>query len=239
MERVDSVSAADGHKVIVLIEDEVNLLNSLAFILENQGFSVLRAQTGEEGVQLILSRNPALTLVDINLPGMDGFEVATRVSDLRERIGMKVVFLTASDDEDDMVRAFEGLADDYVVKPVRPRVLVARLNALLSSPRMFSEEKDISFGPLVMSPTSFEASLNGQNLDLTPTEFRILWLLVNHPGKVLSRSQIIDEVHGKDCFLTEKSIDFQIHGLRRKMGEHSCMLMTVRGVGFKLSPVDG
>lgn len=220
---------------LLFIEDEENLLNSLSFILENHGYSVARAQSGERGVALARELHPELALVDIGLPGIDGFEVSRRLADLRKG-GMMLVFLTGRDDDDDIVRAFAGLADDYVVKPVRPRVLIARLGALLSRGGLEPGPRE---GPLVCGPLKIdgercEATLADEALRLTPTEFRVLRLLARNPNKVLMRAEIIRDVHGDDCHLTERSVDFQIHSLRHKFKEHADLLVTVRGFGFKL-----
>jgi len=223
-------------EILLLIEDEANLRNSLRFILEEQGFSVFCAESGEAGLVLALEHPPDLALVDIGLPGMDGFDVARRLGDQRRSRGLRIVFLTGSDEEDDMVRAFEGLADDYIVKPVRPRVLMARIRSLLRRDPIASAADDapVVCGPLRMDPAAFEAAVQGRDLALTSTEFKILLLLARQPGKAFSRARIISAVHGEDCHLTEKAVDFQIHSLRRKLGEHAALLHTVRGVGFKL-----
>ena len=221
---------------LLLIEDEENLLNSLSFILENHGYSVARAQSGEQGVALAAEHHPDLALVDIGLPGIDGFEVSRRLAGLR-RAGMMLVFLTGRDDDDDIVRAFAGLADDYVVKPVRPRVLIARLGALLSrgaAGAAPSRESTLVCGLLSIDPERREVTLADEPLRLTPTEFRVLWLLARNANKVLVRADIIRSVHGDDCHLTERSVDFQIHSLRHKFKEHADLLVTVRGFGFKL-----
>lgn len=222
---------------ILLVEDETNLLNSLTYILEGKGYDVLGAKTGEEGVRLALDHRPELALVDIGLPGIDGFEVASRISHLRRNHGTIVVFLTGSDSENDIIRALESLADDYIVKPVRPRVLMARIQALLARTRAERRE-DLApsrCGPLMIDPEAHEATLDGVALELTPTEFRVLRLLVANRGKALSRCDMISEVHGEDCHLTERSIDFQVHSLRRKLEPHTNLIETVRGVGFKLN----
>lgn len=219
---------------LLLVEDESNLLNSLSFILEQNGFEVLCAKTGEEGVELASRHEPDLVLLDIGLPGMDGFEVASRLAAQRER-GLRIVFLTGSNEDDDVVRAFEGCADDYIVKPLRPRVLIARINALFARREpLTNPEAPIVCGPLWLDPASLEVKLEGVPLSLTPTELKVLMLLAQNPGRAFMRSAIIDEVYGEGCHLTEKTIDFQVHGLRQKLGAHSTLLVNVRGFGFKL-----
>ncbi|MDD5305998.1 MAG: response regulator transcription factor [Deltaproteobacteria bacterium] len=220
---------------ILLIEDEPNLLNSLAFILESEGFDVVRARTGEEGIAVAARRPPDLVLLDLMLPGMDGFEVAGALRHLREADRSRIVVLTGSDLEEHMIRALESFADDYVVKPVRPRVLIARLKLVLGRPSgRIVREPRLVIGALSIDPPSFEARINGEIVPLTRTEFHILLALARNVDTAMSRSSIIDAVHGADHAISERSIDFQIHGLRAKLGAEGERLVTVRGVGFKL-----
>jgi two-component system, OmpR family, alkaline phosphatase synthesis response regulator PhoP len=225
----------DERPVILLIEDEQNLLNSLAFILEGEGFDVVRARTGEEGVAAAAERAPDLVLLDLVLPGMDGFEVAGALRHLREADRSRIVILTGSDLEEHMIRALESLADDYIVKPVRPRVLMARLRLVLGRPnRQVAHAQRLVSGELSIDPASFEVRIGGEIVALTRTEFQILLALARNAGTAMSRSRIIDAVHGADHAISERSIDFQIHGLRTKLKEAGERIVTVRGVGFKL-----
>jgi DNA-binding response OmpR family regulator len=225
-------------QTVLLIEDDPNLLNSLAFILEQQGFSVLRASTGEDGVPLALRHRPELVLLDLTLPGMDGFAVAERLEQLRND-GTRIVILTGRDVEDDMVRALERCADDYVVKPVRPRVLLARLSAVLRRTRTPGPRTDVvRVRDLEIHPTKFEATRAGEKLALTKTEFNLLLLFARNAGAVLEREEIVAAVYGADCHLAERSIDFHINALRHKLRDGGELIATVRGVGFKLL-VDG
>jgi DNA-binding response OmpR family regulator len=221
-------------QTVLVIEDDPNLLNSLAFILEQQGFSVLRASTGEDGVPLALRHRPELVLLDLTLPGMDGFAVAEHLEPLRSS-GTRIVILTGRDVEDDMVRALERCADDYVVKPVRPRVLLARLTAVLRRARGAGAEPSVlRVRDVEIHPAAFEARRAGEKLALTKTEFNLLLLFARNAGVVLEREEIVSAVYGADCHLAERSIDFHINALRRKLGDDGALIATVRGVGFKL-----
>lgn len=226
---------ADPARVLV-VEDEPNLLNSLAFILEEAGFVVARAASGEEAIARAETSPPDLLLLDIALPGIDGFEVADRLAPLRATIPMRVVMLTGRDVEDDIVRALETCADDYIVKPLRPRVLLARIAALLRKGTGAGALEAPSSGLLEIDCAAFEARLDGRLLDLTPSEFRILCLLDAHKNRVFTRDDIIDAVHGEDYVVGSRAVDFQIQGLRRKLGPAADRIATVRGVGFKLLP---
>lgn len=220
---------------ILVIEDERNLLNSLTFILENAGFLVSGAASGEEGVSLVEKVKPDLVLLDIGLPGMDGFEVAERLQGHRRCRGMRIVMVTGRDYDDDIVRAFETCADDYVVKPVRPRTLLARLRALsarTSGPSDPASDERFWLKDVCIDRRAFEARRDGVSLGLTRTEMKILMLFAKNPNKALARLEIIRDVHGRPCAVSERSIDFQIHGLRKKLGDLGQNLETVRGVGF-------
>jgi two-component system, OmpR family, alkaline phosphatase synthesis response regulator PhoP len=225
----------DERPIILLIEDEQNLLNSLAFILESEGFEVVRARTGEEGIAAAACRPPDLVLLDLMLPGVGGFEVAEALRHLREAGRTRIVVLTGSDLEEHMVRALESFADDYVVKPVRPRVLIARLKVVLGRPNgRPGREPILVSGELSIDPASFEAKVDGETVPLTRTEFQILLALARNIDAAMSRARIIDAVHGADHAISERAVDFQMHGLRAKLGAVGARLVTVRGVGFKL-----
>ena len=235
---------ADRTRVLV-VEDEENLLNSLSFILEKEGFEVLRASTGEDALVVARATPPDLVLLDVTLPGMDGFEVAARLAPLRALRPLRIVMVTARDGEDDMVRALRTCADDYVVKPVRPRVLLARLAALLRLPNapavpapvpQARVPEVVRVGDLVVNPAAFEATAEGRPLGLTRSEFLLLHLLACAPNQAFTREQILDALRGPDCVVTERCVDFQVHGLRHKLGPRAAWLVTVRGVGFKLCP---
>ncbi len=224
-----------AHKILV-VEDEPNLLNSLTFILENAGYRVSGAASGEEGLAIVEAAAPDLVLLDIGLPGIDGFEMAERLQGHRRSRGMRIVMVTGRDYEDDIVRAFETCADDYVVKPVRPRVLLARLGALLSrtGPGSRPAGERIWLKDVCIDSEACEARQGGVPLGLTRTELKILTLFAKNPNKALARLEIIREVHGRPCAVSERSIDFQIYGLRKKLGGLGQHLETVRGVGFIL-----
>jgi len=235
--------AADGVGTILLVEDEANLRNSLGFILGLEGYTVLGAASGEEGVALARRHGPDVVLLDLGLPGIDGFEVARQLAPERAR-GTRIVVLTGHDDEDEMVRAIDGFADDYVVKPVRPRVLLARLRMLLgrspSAPAAPAAEPNraLTVGPLRMDLDAHEVWIGEAPLALTRTEFALLALLAGQRHRVHGRLDLIAAVHGSPCAVSERSIDFQIHGLRRKLEPCGVHIHTLRGVGFKLV-VDG
>ncbi len=224
---------------ILFIEDEENLLNSLSFILEGEGFTVCRSSSGEEALEAIDRFLPDLVLLDIALPGMDGFEVAEKLRDDPRTREVAIVMLTGRAVEDDIVQALEKWADDYIVKPVRPRVLIARLTAVLrrKAGETAGPTETIVHGPLTIDPTGRTVTVKETPISLTRSEFDILLLLAKSAGAVFSRSGIIEALHGEGYFVTERAIDFQICGLRKKLGICGDCIETVRGVGYKFTPL--
>jgi len=223
---------------LLYIEDEVNLLNSVAFILEKEGFDVACAATGEEGLELAAANPPDLVLLDLNLPGIDGFEVCRRLKQDSRTSQAYVMMLTARGKEDDIVYGLDQYADDYIAKPFQPKVLVARIRALLRrSHRMpVGVEEVLQFSSLTIDLSAHEVFVGGKKVSLTKTEFGILSLLARHPNRVMTRTRILDDIRGYDFSITDRVVDFQISGLRKKLGAASAHVETVRGVGYKFVP---
>ena len=223
---------------LLYIEDEVNLLNSLSFILENEGFQVACATSGEEGLELARKDPPELVLVDLNLPGIDGFEVCRRLRDDAVTADCYIIMLTARAKVEDIVYGLEQYADDYIPKPFQPKVLLARVRALLRRRKRGPAGKDdiLQYGDLRVDLSAHEVHILGQRISLTKTEFGILTLLARHPNRVMSRTRILDDIRGYDFSITERVVDYQISGLRKKMGDSARHLETVRGVGYKFVP---
>lgn len=219
---------------ILFVEDEENLLNSISFILESEGFVVHRTRSGEEALHALEVTTPDLILLDITLPGIDGFEVAERLRKNKATEKVAIVMLTGRSVEEDVVRALETWADDYIVKPVRPRMLIARINAVLRRKTTRAPEADtLRFDTLSIDIAGREAAIEGKPVSLTRTEFDILFLLARDPNTVFSRAQVIGAIRGEDYFITERSIDFQIFGLRKKLGPYAERIETIRGIGYK------
>jgi two-component system phosphate regulon response regulator PhoB len=227
---------------LLLIEDEINLQNSLAYLLEREGFAVESASTGEAGLELARATPPDLVLLDVNLPGIDGFETARRLrADPRTRACL-IIMLTARAHPDDIVQGLSSVADDYVTKPFLPRVLLARIAAHL---RRAGNGEDaggaslLRFGGLSIDPAAHDVRLDAVQVKLTRTEYDILVLLAAHPNRVFTRSQIIDQVRGSDFAITDRVVDTQISGLRKKLGGAGQRIETVHGVGYKFLDAPG
>jgi two-component system phosphate regulon response regulator PhoB len=223
-------------KVVLAVEDEESILELLRYNLEKAGFAVLTATSGETGLALARQRRPDLILLDLMLPGMDGLEVCRLLKKARETEGIPIVMLSARGEEADIVAGLELGADDYLTKPFSPRVLLAHIRATLrrttapaSAPR-----DTVSAGPVFLDRGRREAAVAGVPVvGLTFTEFELLWLLASRPGMVFTRARIVDAVRGADYPVTERAVDVQVVGLRRKLKEAGALIETVRGVGYR------
>lgn len=222
-------------KHILVVDDEEDILELVRYNLTKEGFRVSCAATGEEGLRIARTQQPDLVVLDLMLPGFDGLDVCKLLKSDPKTSHTSIIMLTAKGDESDIVTGLELGADDYVVKPFSPKVLLARIRTVLRREQRNQpgERATVAVEGISINPTRHEVLIDGQKADLTHTEFRILHLLARQPGTVLSRYQIVDAVHGSDYPVTDRSIDVQIVGLRRKLGKHSEYIETVRGVGYR------
>jgi two-component system phosphate regulon response regulator PhoB len=220
---------------ILAIDDEEDILELVRYNLTREGFQVICASTGEEALDIALAEKPELIVLDLMLPGIDGLEVMRRLKATPSTQPIPVVMLTAKGEEADIVTGLELGADDYVTKPFSPRILSARVKAVLR--RKTSEttdaEKIIRIHGIEINPGRRQVFVDGKSVDLTFTEFEILNYLARRPGWVFTRSQIMDSIRGEDYFVTDRSVDVQIVGLRKKLGAAGSCIETVRGVGYR------
>lgn len=219
---------------ILVVDDEEPILELVKHHLEKEGFRVILAKTGEEAIEKATSDSPDLIVLDLMLPGIQGLDVAKILKARAETQNIPIVMLTAKAEETDMVVGLEVGADDYVIKPFSPKVLVARVKAVLRRMKELKESKLINLGELKIDLKSHEVTYKGQLITLTNTEFKILSELAKRPNWVFTRYQIVDMVHGEDYAVTERSVDVAISSLRKKLGEAGSLIETVRGVGYKL-----
>jgi two-component system phosphate regulon response regulator PhoB len=222
-------------KRVLVVEDDRDILELITHNLEREGYEVTGATTGEDGVDAARSGKPDLVLLDLMLPGMDGLEVCRKLKADPDTSHLPVIMVTAKGEEADIVTGLELGADDYVTKPFSPRVLVARMRAVQRRrDRAEAREDDVlKIDEIVIHPGRHEVSVGDERVDLTFTEFRILHILARRPGWVFTRRQIVDAVHGETYPVTERAVDVQIVGLRRKLGEAGERIETVRGVGYR------
>jgi two-component system, OmpR family, alkaline phosphatase synthesis response regulator PhoP len=220
---------------ILIVDDEEDILELLKYNLSREGYKVSCAASGEETLRAVRSGIPDLIVLDLMLPGIDGLDVARQLKNDPKTRDVPIVMLTAKGEEADIVTGLELGADDYITKPFSPRVLLARVRAVLR--RRVKESTDdtsvLQIRKLEIHPGRREVLVNGEPVQLTFTEFGILNLLARRPGWVFTRSQIVDAVRGDDYFVTDRSVDVQIVGLRKKLGPAGSNIETVRGVGYR------
>ena len=221
---------------ILIVEDEEDILELERYNLEREGYRVNTVMSGEEALKIVKAQEFDLIILDLMLPGLDGLEVCKRIKNNPDNGETAIVMITAKGDEADIVTGLELGADDYITKPFSPRVLLARIKAVLrrrEEPAL-SESDPISIHDLDIHPGRHEVSMGGAKLSLTASEFKILHFMARRPGWVFTREQIIKALHGDDYPVTDRSIDVQIVGLRKKLGEAGQNIETVRGIGYKM-----
>jgi two-component system, OmpR family, alkaline phosphatase synthesis response regulator PhoP len=220
---------------ILAVDDEEDLLELIKYNLIKEGFSVLTATSGEEAVKLALREKPDLMLLDLMLPGLNGYEVCRLLKNNSETQSILIIMLTARNSESDELRGLELGADDYITKPFRNKILIARVkNTLKKKLVAIPHEETLSFKELSVNPDRREVSVGADKIELTETEFRILYLFSKQPGLVFSRVQIVDSARGEDYPVTDRSVDVHIVSLRKKLGEYGKIIKTIRGVGYKM-----
>lgn len=219
---------------ILVVDDEEDLLELINYNLSKEGYRVTCVSTGEDALREARTNPPDLVVLDLLLPYVDGLEVCKLLKNDSRTRHVPIVMLTAKGEEADMVTGLELGADDYITKPFSPRVLIARVRAVL---RRKSEppgtDATIQVRELVIHPGRHEVLAAGKPIALTLTEFRLLHFLAQRPGWAFSRAQIVDAVKGDDYPVTERSVDVQVVGLRKKLGALGDYIETVRGVGYR------
>jgi two-component system phosphate regulon response regulator PhoB len=220
---------------ILIVEDDRDIAELIQYNLAKEGYTVSLADNGEKGFKIAKTSLPDLIVLDIMLPGMDGLEVCKLLKVDPKTQGIPVVMLTAKSEESDVVTGLELGAEDYIAKPFSPKVLVARLRAVL---RRKNKKHEVSgdtlkIHDLVINPGRHELLVAGKLVELTFTEFKMLQLLASRPGWVFSRYQIVEAVRGEDYSVTDRAVDVQIVGLRKKLGRAGKYIETVRGVGYR------
>lgn len=222
---------------IIIIEDEPDIVDVLSYNLSHEGYEVSSAPDGESGLAQIRAQLPDLVLLDLMLPGLDGIEVCRKLKGADSTRDIPIIMVTAKEEESDVVLGLGVGADDYVTKPFSPKEVVARVKAILRRGPVRGNEESldrIMVGELSIDPVCHEVSVKGRQLELTPTEFRLLYHLASHPGRVFRRQDLLDSVVGKDAVVIDRTIDVHVNALRRKLGRNRGLIETVRGIGYKL-----
>jgi len=220
---------------ILVVDDEEDILELVRFNLVKEGYQVTGALTGEEALRKARSEPFDLILLDLMLPGIDGLEVAKKIKAHGKAQHAPIVMLSAKGEEADIVTGLELGADDYITKPFSPRVLIARIRTVLRRKTVKAEDDTavLQIHELEIHPGRRSVAVRGTPVELTYTEFQVLYILARRPGWVFTRSQIVDAVRGDDYPVTDRSVDVQIVGLRKKLGPCGNYIETVRGVGYR------
>ena len=220
---------------VLVVEDEEDIMEVIRFNLEKEGYEVNQALSGEKALQVIENNLPSLILLDLMLPGINGLDLCRIFKQNDRTKAIPVIMLTAKSEDADIVAGLEMGAEDYITKPFSPRVLVARVRTILR--RRESGVKDdssvIQVEGMQIHPGRHEVTMGENVVDLTPSEFRILHYLARRPGWVYSRDQIIDAIRGHGYVVTDRAIDVQVVGLRKKLGDYGKFIETVRGIGYR------
>jgi two-component system alkaline phosphatase synthesis response regulator PhoP len=222
-------------KTILVVEDETAIASFVALYLKNAGYHVKAVGTGSAALNAMASEPPALIILDLNLPDMDGIEICRRV---RKGSDVPILMLTARDEDVDKIIGLEVGADDYLTKPFNPRELVARVKSVLrrsSTERRRDDGDEIRHGDLVINSGRREVLVGDREIQLAPKEFELLWELLDHRGLVLTRDQLLERVWGYTFAGDTRTVDVHVRQVRRKLGEAS-PIVTVWGVGYKVSP---
>jgi two-component system phosphate regulon response regulator PhoB len=220
---------------ILVVEDEEDILELVSFNLDREGYQVIRASSGEQALKTARLEPLDLILLDLMLPGIDGLEVAKVIKNDKATKHVPIVMLTAKGEEADIVTGLELGADDYITKPFSPKIMIARIRAVLRRKKKEPAEDTtvLRIHDLVIHPGRHEVLVDGRPVHMTFTEFQILHFLARRPGWVFTRFQIVDAVRGDDYPVTDRSVDVQIVGLRKKLGAAGKYIETVRGVGYR------
>ncbi len=220
---------------VLVVEDEEDIMEVIRFNLEKEGYEVNQALSGEKALQVIENNLPSLVLLDLMLPGINGLDLCRIFKQNDRTKAIPVIMLTAKSEDADIVAGLEMGAEDYITKPFSPRVLLARVRTVLR--RRETGVKDdssvIQVEGMQIHPGRHEVTMGDNVVDLTPSEFRILHYLARRPGWVYSRDQIIDAIRGHGYVVTDRAIDVQVVGLRKKLGDYGKLIETVRGIGYR------
>ncbi|MCB2170404.1 MAG: response regulator transcription factor [Deltaproteobacteria bacterium] len=223
-------------ETILVVDDEEDILELVRHHLKREGYAVQCADSGEKALTAARTGPVDLIVLDLMLPGIDGLEVTRQLKNAPQTKHIPILMLTAKGEESDVVTGLELGADDYVTKPFSPRILIARTRAIMrrGSRETIDETAVIRVHDIEIHPGRRTVTLQGQPVTLTYTEFQVLSILARRPGWVFTRSQIVDMVRGDDYPVTDRSVDVQIVGLRKKLGRFGDTIETVRGVGYRL-----
>lgn len=220
-----------SNEKILIVDDEKDILEFLGYNFEKEGYTVFTAQNGIDGKSLAIKNKPDLIILDIMMPGMDGVELCKELREIPDFSDALIIFLTARGEDYSQIAGFEVGADDYITKPVRPRVLLARVKALLKRKgRVKSDQNIMDFNTLVIDLNKRDVIIGEISIHLPKIEFDILVLLGSYPGKIFTREEIYSKIWGSEVYVSDRTLDVHIRKLREKIG--SDYIKTIKGVGY-------
>jgi two-component system alkaline phosphatase synthesis response regulator PhoP len=221
---------------ILLVDDDPDILDLLEYNLAKENYSLRKANDGKEALQIAKEFLPALIILDVMMPVMDGIETARQLKAIPDLKNTYIIFLTARGEEYTEVAAFDAGAHDYIIKPIKPRALVSRINAILKRDVSSNAEQEsdiVEIGGIVINRTQYSASFQGRQLVLPKKEFELLSFFAKNPNKVFNRDELLEKVWGADVFVVERTVDVHIRKLREKIPES--YIKTLKGVGYMFS----
>lgn len=216
---------------ILIVDDEIDVLEFIAYNLEREGFKTYIAKDGLEAIRIAKQEKPDLILLDVMMPNLDGFAAAEHFRNLRDLKNTLIVFLTARNDEESELKGFTVGADDYITKPIKPKLLVSRIKALLRRKSVGSDTEVMKVGNISIDRDRHVVKVKEEEIFLARKEFDLLSLLASKPGRVFPRNEILNKVWGDDIIVGDRTIDVHIRKIRQKVGEE--VIKTVKGVGYK------
>lgn len=226
---------------ILLVDDEKDILEFLKYNLELENFEVIVGNNGIEAIDK-LSDHPDLIILDVMMPKMDGFETCKQIRLKKEFESTPIIFLTAKSGEANEIKGLELGASDYIQKPISPKKLIARVRSNLRKVEMLSLQKsepmEIKFGPIEINKEKYEVFIDGEKKIFPRKEFEVLYYLINNPGRVFGREILLKEIWGADVYVVDRTVDVHIRKIREKLGLHSDLIETIKGVGYRLKSVE-
>lgn len=225
------------NRQILVVEDEAPIREMITFVLEQNGFNAIEAEDIDQAMEKLSDPYPDLVLLDWMLPGGTGVKLAKSLKQNEYTRNIPIIMLTARADEEDKIKGFDAGVDDYVTKPFSPKELIARIKAVIRRVTPTALEEAIEFHGMKLDPVAHRVSINGENLDLGPTEFRLLHFFMTHPERVYSREQLLDNVWGTNVYVEDRTVDVHIRRLRKAISGdgHEDFIQTVRGSGYRFS----
>lgn len=221
----------ENQPLILIVDDEIDVLEFIAYNLQREGYRTVTAKDGLEAIRLARTESPDLIILDVMMPGLDGFSTAEHLRNLRELSQALIVFLTARNDEESELKGFNSGADDYITKPIKPKLLVSRVKALLRRRSNPGDGQIIRIGDLMIDREKHSVKIREEEVFLPRKEFELLALLASKPGRVFPRNEILNKVWGDEVIVGDRTIDVHVRKVRQKVGEE--LIKTVKGVGYK------